>query len=152
MCRAAMDGRATRRVAHSAARVRGRGWGVKSSSAARTLPLSPTLTERLQVLPRNGPYIFAARNGAPLNPGNWLKREVRPKATALGLQLGGWHDFRHATATRLRKHGVHPRVVASILGHSKVQLAMEVYDHVDQTDMAAALQLHPNAPKGDVEA
>jgi len=41
-------------------------------------------------------------------------------------------DFRHSTSTRLRKDGIHPRVVSAILGHSRVQLALDVYDHCDR--------------------
>ena len=41
--------------------------------------------------------------------------------------------------TRLRKAGVHPRVLSDILGHSMVNLAMETYDRSDADDVATAL-------------
>jgi len=49
-----------------------------------------------------------------------------------GIAVGWMADFRHSTSTRLRKDGIHPRVVSAILGHSRVQLALDVYDHCDR--------------------
>jgi len=46
----------------------------------------------------------------------------------LGIPLGGWHDFRHTLTTTMRRNGVHPKVISSILGHAKVNLAMDTYD------------------------
>jgi integrase len=42
--------------------------------------------------------------------------------------ISGWHDLRHTLNKKLRKAGTHPRVIADILGHSKVDLSMNVYD------------------------
>jgi hypothetical protein len=69
------------------------------------------------------------------------KRHVRPAARELGISLGGWHDFRHTLSTKLRRAGVHPRVVSDILGHSKVNLAMEVYDRTELADFAEPLSI-----------
>ena|SRR2546422_11702001 len=74
-----------------------------------------------------------------INPGNALKRYIRPAAKALGITLGGYHDFRHTLSTELRGSGVHPKVISDILGQKKVNLAMDVYDRTDVTDFAAPL-------------
>jgi len=39
----------------------------------------------------------------------------------------------------MRKKGVQPKVVSDILGHQKVNLAMDVYDRTDTSDFAQAL-------------
>lgn len=44
------------------------------------------------------------------------------------VQIGGWHDFRHTLSRTLRRAGVHPVVIKDTLHHSKVDLAMNVYD------------------------
>jgi len=62
------------------------------------------------------------------------KRHVRPAAKKIGVSLGGWHDFRHTLSTKLRRSGVHPKVVSDILGHKKVNLAMDIYDRTDVQD------------------
>ena len=74
-----------------------------------------------------------------MNPGNALKRYVRPAAEAVGVKIGGWHDFRHTLSTGLRRSGVHPKVVSDILGHSRVSLAMDVYDRTDVSDFELPL-------------
>ena len=68
-----------------------------------------------------------------------LERHVQPAAEQLGLKLGGWHDFRHSLTTSLRRDGVHPKVISGILGHSKVNLAMDSHDHVDAADFGQPL-------------
>jgi hypothetical protein len=39
----------------------------------------------------------------------------------------------------MRKKGVPPKVVSDILGHERVNLAMDVYDRSDASDFAQAL-------------
>jgi integrase len=60
---------------------------VKTGNSARKLPIDPTLIARMRQL-GNGEYIFRSREGTPINPGNALRRYVRPAATELGLQIG----------------------------------------------------------------
>jgi integrase len=114
---------------------------LKTKGSNRKLPLPQELEGRLLRLRTNDAdsFIFHSRNGTPLNPGNWMRREVRPAATRLGIALTGWHDFRHFFSRRLRKSGVHPKLVSTLLGHSKVNLAMDVYDQADEQDLRGAL-------------
>jgi len=114
---------------------------VKSLRSVRNLPLAGGLVGRMKMLSA-GDEIFRSRAGSPLNPGNALLRYVRPAAKELGIELGGWHDLRHTLTTTMRRNGVHPKVVSDILGHSKVNLAMDVYDRSDVEDF--------NAPLGDI--
>lgn len=87
-----------------------------------------------------GEWIFRSSEGTPVNPGNVLKRYVRPVAKELGLAIGGWHDFRHTLTTNMRRSGVHPKVISGILGHSGVALAMNTYDHLEAEDLRLPLQ------------
>lgn len=113
---------------------------VKSIRSVRRLPLDADLVERLRsVLQTNREWLFCSEAGTPVNPGNALKRYVRPAATECGITLGGWHDFRHTLSTTLRKAGVHPKVLSDLLGHSKVNIAMDVYDRTDVRDYAQPL-------------
>lgn len=59
----------------------------------------------------------------------------------LDIALGGWNDFRHTLSTKLRRSGVHPKVVSDILDHSRVNLAMDVYDRTDVQDFVQPLSL-----------
>jgi integrase len=112
----------------------------KSPKSRRTLPLHSYVIERLKSL-KSGPsqWLFQSRNGTPLNAGNVLKRFIHPAARECGFQISGWHDFRHTATTNMRKAGVAPKVVSDILGHERVNLAMDVYDRTDSSDIERAL-------------
>jgi len=64
---------------------------------------------------------------------------LHPTAATAGVKLGGWHDFRHTLVTTMRKAGVHPVVVSAVVGHKRVELAPEVYDRADTSDLRQGL-------------
>ena len=85
-------------------------------------------------------WVFRAKNGEPVNPGNALKRYVRPAIRKLKLKIGGWHDFRHTLTTRLLGLGWSPKVVSEICGHSDVHTTLQIYHHPTVEDFRAPLQ------------
>lgn len=111
---------------------------VKTKNGVRDLPLDPALVSRMLHL-GSAEWVFQSRKGTPVNPGNALKRYIRPAARELGIPVGGWHDLRHTLTTNLRRNGVDPRVRSGILGQSRVALGMDVYDHPDASDFAEPL-------------
>ena len=40
-----------------------------------------------------------------------------------------WYDLRHTTASLLLRSGTNPKIVAERLGHSSVNLTLNVYSH-----------------------
>jgi integrase len=103
------------------------------------------LLERLRLLGLGHEWVFRSRSGTPYSlKANGLKRYIHPAAVALGIPLSGWHDLRHSFTTMLRRKGVHPKVIATVLGHTKVHLAMNVYDHCDLNDLEQALAIVPH--------
>jgi integrase len=111
---------------------------VKSRNGVRMLPLDPALVSRMLHL-GSDEWIFQSKNGTPINPGNVLKRFIRPAARTLGIDIGGWHDLRHTLNTNLRRNGVDPGVRSRILGQSGTSLATDVYDHPDASDFLQPL-------------
>jgi integrase len=123
----------------------------KTKSSNRNLPIPPALLSRMRTL-GGSEWVFRATNGSPVNPGNALKRYIRPAVQALGIQIGGWHDFRHTFVTSLRKMGWSSKVIAGMVGHSNIQTTERIYDHADREDFRAAFgdlasELFPNSPK-----
>jgi integrase len=56
---------------------------------------------------------------------------VEAKAlTDTGLVRMRPYDLRHSAATLLLAAGEHPKVVAELLGHSKITLTLDTYSHV----------------------
>ena len=113
---------------------------VKSKSGNRKLPLSSELVARLEKLRKDESWVFQSSTGSPLSPANVRNRFLKPTARKLGIEVSGLHDFRHTVSQALRRQGTHPKVVAAVLGHSKVNISMDVYDHVDQSDLRPAME------------
>jgi len=117
-------------------------------------PEHAELVRRLRTLGGNHKWVFRSRKGTPIDPGNARRRYLHPAAKAVGVKIGGWHDFRHTLIRKMRKAGVHPVVVSGTVGHKRVELAPEVYDRANQSEIRAALgvvgkQLLPNVlPSG----
>jgi integrase len=125
----------------------------KTEGSNRSLPIPATLLTRMRSL-GGQEWVFRSRENTPVNPGNALKRYVRPVAEALGIPLGGWHDLRHTLTTGLLRSGVSPKVVSKILGHSDVQITLNVYDHPEVENFrgpltAVADQLLRDVTKSD---
>jgi len=106
----------------------------------RRLPLPDALVSRLLKLKKGDTWISRASNGACFNPGNWLRREVRPAANKLGIGLTGWHDFRHYFRHQLSRRKSHPKVLSGMLGHSGVRLAMDDYDYNELADFQGPMR------------
>jgi integrase len=98
------------------------------------------LLQRLRSLGAEAKWILHGRTGEPLNLGNARNRKLHPVAAALGIKVGGWHDFRHTLKRQMRRAGVDPVVVRDTLGHSKVE-QQEVYDQARRTEVGDALRL-----------
>lgn len=125
----------------------------KTKGSERSLPIPEALLSRMRALPSSQDgWVFCSRDGTPVNPGNMMKRHVRPAAQKLGITLSGWHDLRHSLVTQLRKCGWAAKVVSEIVGHSTPHITEAIYDHADRDDFRAALdeiagQLLPNVTK-----
>ena len=58
---------------------------------------------------------------------------------ALGCSDAVPHELRHTYLTNLAQAGVHPAVMQRLAGHSTPDVSMRIYTHVQQSDMAEAV-------------
>lgn len=133
-------------VVRSLQRVRGQGLVVvppKTATSRRRVPLPPLALEALRVQRRrqleqrlaagpawaDGDWVFTTSLGAPLDPAETTRR-FQALLARVGLRRVRFHDLRHTVATLLLTDGVHPKVVASLLGHSTIQITLDTYSHV----------------------
>jgi integrase len=77
----------------------------------------------------------------PIDHDNARRGYLKRAAAEVGVQIGGWHDFRHTLSRTLRRAGVHPVVIKDTPGHSKVDLAMNVYGKAGADDIRADLRV-----------
>jgi integrase len=57
----------------------------------------------------------------------------------LGIRQVPLHALRHTCVSLLLALGVHPRVVMEIVGHSAIEMTMNVYGHVNVDSQRVAL-------------
>lgn len=85
-------------------------------------------------------YVFGTRYGTPLEPRN-LTRRFNERCEEFGMRRVRLHDLRHTCVSLLLALRVHPRVVMEIVGHSAIEMTMNVYGHVNLDVQRAALDL-----------
>ena len=128
------------------------------SGRSRTIALSATVVtelrahriahaqELLKVGRRlgNEDFVVAQPDGSPLRPHSLGQEWVRFLRRYPKLPRIRFHDLRHAHATHLLASGVHPKIASERLGHSKVGLTLDTYQHVlpnMQADAAALVDV-----------
>jgi integrase len=74
--------------------------------------------------------IFSTVSGKPISPNNVLRRWVWPACEAADLPRATWLTFRRTYSSWAHDKGVPAKVVAQIMGHTKVDTTMNVYTQV----------------------
>jgi integrase len=105
----------------------------KTENGERTIDIDPELAGLLQehLEGRTSGRVFQASNGAPIHAGNLRKRVLHPLLERLGIPRGGFHAYRHARVTILRKNGTPPELQTQWIGHSSLRVT-DGYSHTDQ--------------------
>ncbi|MDQ2709965.1 MAG: site-specific integrase [Actinomycetota bacterium] len=83
-------------------------------------------------------YVFGTAHGTALEPRN-VTRMWTQLCDALDIRRVPLHTLRHTCVSLLLALGVHPRVVMEIVGHSAMEMTMNVYGHVNLMTQRAAL-------------
>jgi integrase len=102
---------------------RGQRAPLKTPSARREVPLSPSLVEALTTMRRDqyggedGP-VFASTVGTPLNPSAIAGRVIKPAARSIGLPWVHAHTLRRTCGAWLLQAGRTPVQVQRWLGHA----------------------------------
>ncbi len=116
-----------------------------TARSRRNVSIGPSLEEglgrwRAKAKPSNErEFVFASRNGSPIDLHNVAARRLKPTCLKLGLPKVGRHDLRHTYATWGRRVGVSPEMMRDQLGHSSIRMTLDVYSHVDDRADGAAL-------------
>lgn len=109
----------------------------KTRRSKRTIPLPAVLattlrqhhTDQRRPAGNDTGLVFTTSDGNPINPNDLSKAIVRISEGA-GIRRIGLHHLRHSCAGFLLAQGVPPRVVMEILGHSTIEVTMNIYGHV----------------------
>ncbi len=114
----------------------------KTKKGNRVIPLTDSMLQKLLVhrarqlfekqrlgkaYNDNG-YVFANEFGGLIEP-NYLRKVYRRILKDAKVPLHHFHTIRHTFATRAIENDMPVKVVSEILGHSSVQLTMDLYCH-----------------------
>lgn len=124
----------------------------KTRRSRRTVPLPSVVIDALQEhrdrqdgerrqLAEKWPesqFVFTTPIGTPIDPRNCTRvvQNACEQATGRRVRL---HDFRHGCVSVLLGLGVPPRTAMEIVGHSTIEMTMNVYGHVSLDEMRTAL-------------
>ena len=108
----------------------------KTMASLRTIPLPDAAMQLLAAWKGRArrtaahALIFSTVSGKPISPNNVLRRWVWPGCQAADLQRATWLTFRRTYSSWAHDKGVPAKVVAQIMGHTKVDTTMNVYTQV----------------------
>lgn len=120
----------------------------KTKAGRRMIPLQKAVIEELgkwkEAQARNKALVghawqengleFTTAFGKMLDPRNvttaFYRVVGKTKVNDEPIPWANFHALRHTYATRLLEAGVHPKVVAELLGHSDVSVVLNTYSHV----------------------
>lgn len=73
-------------------------------------------------------YIFAEANGEPYKPESMTHSFIHFR-NKVNLKIT-FHDLRHTHASWLLASNIHPKIVSERLGHSGIQITLDLYSHL----------------------
>lgn len=73
--------------------------------------------------------VFTGVRGVHLSLSGWQRNHVR-FCEAAGVPVVTLHELRHTAATVMLSNGIPVKVVSDILGHSRIETTLNIYQHV----------------------
>jgi len=105
----------------------------KTAHSTRNIPMNVTVEKilrSLEAIRRDNVFVFSSRNGTILSARN-ITRAYKNLLASAGLpNTYTIHTTRHTFATRLLEKGVNPKTASELLGHSSVQITLDLYSHI----------------------
>lgn len=113
----------------------GRFYEPKTKTSKRRIDVAPQLVSILMRWKLRCPrgehdLLFPAINGKPMDAVNMLKVYFYPTLRRSGLPKIRFHDLRHTYASLLILQGEHPKYIQSQMGHSSINVTMDIYGHL----------------------
>jgi len=110
----------------------------KSEHSYRKIPMTNQVYEILRIKYSNkhvfadsefADFVFLNRNGEPTKNSSY-DSHIRKLAEKANIDSFSMHTFRHTFATRCIEAGLKPKTVQQLLGHSSINITMNLYVHV----------------------
>ncbi len=74
--------------------------------------------------------VFTTSIGRPCEARSLNRTSYVPLLARAGVPYIKFHTLRHSAATLLLSQGIHPKIVAELLGHTTISMTLDIYSHV----------------------
>jgi len=117
----------------------------KTQASVRQIPLSDgalkliTAWKARSKRTEQDALVFCTWSGKPISPNNVLRQQIFSVCDALRLKRATWLTFRRTYSSWAHEKGVPGKVVAQLMGHSKVDTTLNVYTQVIDGALRAAV-------------
>ncbi len=78
---------------------------------------------------KNNSFVCCWPNGAELTP-NYITHTFKKVLKEAGLPDMRFHDLRHTNATLMLLQGINVKVISERLGHSSIDVTLDIYSHI----------------------
>lgn len=103
----------------------------KNTYSVRDIPMLPNVREAIEAQMKGRdpdvPWVFATREGNPIDANNFANRIWYPLLRYLELEKRRPYQTRHTAATLMLASGENPEWVARVLGHANTDMLFRVY-------------------------
>ena len=112
----------------------------KTVAGMRTIPLGITVMAELKAWRLRSSFskpddlIFPSRRGHYENHVNMVKRRLKPLFAKAAVEPFNWHALRHFAISCWIEAGLSPKSIQTFAGHSSLQVTMDRYGHMFQSD------------------
>lgn len=83
--------------------------------------------------------VFCREDGNYIDP-KTFNEFFHKMLTKAGIEIKGFHSLRHTFITRALELGIDPKITASIVGHSSIQMTLDTYSHVSKDLQHSTMQ------------
>ncbi len=125
----------------------GKFYNPKTKTSYRRIDIDPQLITELKKWKLRCPkgeldLVFPNSEGGPLDGLYMLKRIFYPALSRAKVAKVRFHDLRHTNASLRIEAGQNPKYIQEQLGHSSIQVTMDIYGHLlRSSDQDAAIKL-----------
>lgn len=123
----------------------------KSKSGYRTIPLTDEAirilkaqkekNKKIKEIPEEWKeFIFLCRKGEPVKNSTY-DTALFKICDKVGIKRFSMHVLRHTFATRCIEAGMKPKTLQKLLGHSSIQITMNLYVHITEDEKQKEMEL-----------
>lgn len=85
-------------------------------------------------------YVISDDIGKPFQP-NSISKRWRRFRRRFNIRELTFHDLRHSCATYLYHQGLDAKIISYILGHADIKTTMNIYTHIDDSDIQRVMDV-----------